>query len=73
MPDVLDEFAALLRESHPEALGEVAGDPVRPRTARGYWRPVMARLYGIRPWEMGGLTVGEFAAIADDLEALSHG
>ena len=39
----------------------------RPRKARSFWSPILLRVYGLRPWEMGGLTLGEYSALVDDL------
>lgn len=41
------------------------------RRSRDSWHPVVGRLYGILPWDMGRLTLREVRAISDDLEAIS--
>lgn len=38
------------------------------KTARHKWDPLLLRVYGIQPWEMGNYTIGEYAALIDDLE-----
>lgn len=44
------------------------GDERKRRPARRKWDPILLRVYGIRPWELGLFTIGEFAALVDDLE-----
>jgi hypothetical protein len=63
----LEDWYEQLRDTHPEMLPAQR----RPRTARGHWHPTLARVYGIKPWEMGQLTLSEMRAIADDVEALN--
>lgn len=57
--------------NHPEMVpADVL--PARPRNARGHWQPILARVYGIRPWEMGQLTLGEVRAIVADIEQFAE-
>jgi hypothetical protein len=34
------------------------------------WTPTVARVYGVRPWEMDELMMSELAAMADDLKKI---
>ena len=63
----LEEFGAALKQSHPEMFKTGA------RKARDHWHPVFGRIYGIKPWEMGRLTLREVRACAEDLEMLGRG
>ena len=37
---------------------------------RFLWTPTVARVYGVRPWEMDELMMSELAAMADDLKKI---
>lgn len=41
--------------------------------ARGLWHPELARVYGIRPWEMSRLTARELSDIERHHEELHGG
>lgn len=64
----LDEWTGQLRETHPEVL--TGTNPGRV-TARDRWHPVYLRVYGLRPWEFGRLSMKETEMLTDDLE--KHG
>ena len=40
-------------------------------TAREKWTPEIGHVYGIKPWEMAQLTIGELLAIEAHLNALA--
>lgn len=62
-----DTWAAKLREQHPEMFNG-GSDVQRRKTARKKWDPILLRVYGIRPWEIGQFTIGEYADLMEDLE-----
>ncbi len=62
-----DAWAQKLRKQHPEMFD--GGSATRKRkTARSKWDPLLLRVYGIAPWEIGQYTIAEYAALVDDLE-----
>lgn len=70
----LDKFAEGLAATHPDSIVSGGPDDQKLEVVRGgrrRWQPVLARVYGIRPWEMGRLTFRELQAIIDDAEAIS--
>ena len=46
--------------------------PTGKRKARDYWHPGLLRVYGLRPWEMGRLTLREIRMLVDDVHAIGR-
>jgi len=63
------EWATGLRKNHPEMFG--AGKPERRQKPRERWHPLLLRVYGVEPWDMGRYSIKETNMMWQSLE--EHG
>ena len=47
-------------------------NPLSEFEARKLWNPTLARIYGIKPWEMPNLLPSELEAINEDIEEINR-